>query len=83
MVQLMAYTIRKFSKKLCCRVLKRRYVSWLDVTKQLLKDYGDVLFSEKVTVSSLFMLISLSNNLSCNTRETINQESGRESLFFL
>lgn len=27
--QLMAYTIREFSKKLCCRVLKRRYVSWL------------------------------------------------------
>ena len=70
----MAYTIREFSKNLCCRVLKRRYVSWLAITKQLVKDYGDVLFSEKVTVSSLFMLISLSNNLSCNTRETIDQE---------
>lgn len=79
----MAHTIREFSKKLCCRVLKRRYVSWLDVTKQLVKDYGDVLFSEKVTVSSLFMLISLSNNLSCNTREMINQEFRYGEPFFL
>ena len=64
---------RSVRKKLCSGALKWRYVSWLDVTKRLLKDHRNVLFSEKVTVSSLFMLISLSNGLSCNTRGTINQ----------